>query len=118
MNELNELNGGQQLSDIYADEDDLLNKDTVTIKQVSKNDDCGTGSSNAKSTRKACKNCTCGRAELENEEKKTEKKNKSVQNAPVSACGSCGLGDAFRCSTCPYLGQPAFKQGDTVKLKL
>ncbi|KAF9468871.1 cytokine-induced anti-apoptosis inhibitor 1, Fe-S biogenesis-domain-containing protein [Collybia nuda] len=78
--------------------------------------------------KKACKGCSCGLAEYEEEEKKSSKvvfmdgqidgsvremeheekdrlieAAKSAQKA-TSSCGSCFLGDAFRCDGCPYMG--------------
>ncbi|KIJ70325.1 hypothetical protein HYDPIDRAFT_79271 [Hydnomerulius pinastri MD-312] len=91
--------------------------------------------------KKACKNCTCGLAEIEAEEAGTQKvvlldadgavevgagegeKERLVAAAKAaskatSSCGSCFLGDAFRCAGCPYLGLPAFNPGEKVEIDL
>lgn len=92
------------------DEDSLLTEEDLKKPQLPLVGDCEVGS-----TRKACKNCTCGRAE---EEEKAVKLGLTAEqiNNPKSACGSCGLGDAFRCSGCPYKGLPPFKLGEKVSL--
>lgn len=80
------------------DEFELLDGDEVPEKE---NDgDCST-------KRRACKNCTCGRAEQEAAEEK------SAAPAVTSACGNCWKGDAFRCASCPFLGKPAFQSSAT-----
>lgn len=85
--------------------------------------------------RRACKDCTCGLKELEVEEERqqasarqfflegdddipeamkvaTEGKesiwpeNKRAEAKKTGSCGSCSLGDAFRCNSCPYMGEP------------
>ncbi|GMH11931.1 hypothetical protein Nepgr_013772 [Nepenthes gracilis] len=92
------------------DEDSLLTEEDLKKPQLPIVDDCSVGS-----TRKACKNCTCGRAEAEEKAQRLGLTMEQLNN-PVSACGSCGLGDAFRCSTCPYKGLPPFKLGEKVSL--
>ncbi|XP_011159308.2 anamorsin homolog [Solenopsis invicta] len=84
--------------DELLDESDLIKPDASSLKV------CATTGK-----RKACKDCTCGLAE--------ELSGKTAPEGTVkSSCGSCYLGDAFRCASCPYLGMPAFKPGEKVLL--
>ncbi|KAK1296169.1 hypothetical protein QJS10_CPB15g00070 [Acorus calamus] len=91
------------------DEDSLLTEEDLKKPELPPVGDCEVGS-----TRKACKNCTCGRAE--EEEKVKLSLTDEFLNNPKSACGNCGLGDAFRCGGCPYRGLAPFKLGEKVVL--
>ncbi|XP_075224563.1 cytokine induced apoptosis inhibitor 1 [Lycorma delicatula] len=91
-------------SDKLLDAEDLKKPDPATLKV------CGTTGK-----RKACKNCSCGLAD-ELSGAGDEPKSNSTIAAPTSSCGNCYLGDAFRCSSCPYLGMPAFKPGEKIQL--
>jgi Cytokine-induced anti-apoptosis inhibitor 1, Fe-S biogenesis len=102
------------------DEDDLLRDEmedfapplvpTSTTKATTASD-CG--------GRTACDDCTCGRKEEEEQGMAAATTSMSTQPQKIlpakiksSACGKCGMGDAFRCASCPYLGKPAFKAGE------
>jgi len=76
----------------------------------------GKGKSDCSSQPKACKNCTCGRKELEDKVGAAEAKKALEQGTQRSSCNNCYLGDAFRCDGCPYRGLPAFKPGTKVEL--
>ncbi|XP_073126141.1 anamorsin homolog [Henckelia pumila] len=104
------------LPKVHFDDDmDLIDEDSLLTEDDLKKPQLPLGDCEVGSARKACKNCTCGRAE---EEEKVLKLGLTIDqlNNPQSACGNCGLGDAFRCSTCPYKGLPAFKLGEKVTL--
>lgn len=115
------------------DDDELIDEDSLvsgnlydTIKLPAK---CDPG--NGKRRKRACKDCTCGLKEMEENEIETKKEERkavllgqdelteidfTVPGKAVGGCGSCALGDAFRCDGCPYLGLPPFKPGETVSI--
>ncbi|OTB09206.1 hypothetical protein M426DRAFT_316497 [Hypoxylon sp. CI-4A] len=83
---------------------------------------------------RACKDCTCGLAQKLEAEDAARRKEADAQlqslkldsndlnevdftvQGKVGSCGNCSLGDAFRCDGCPYIGLPAFKPGEEVRL--
>ncbi len=79
---------------------------------VAQADDCEMGASG----RKACTNCTCGRADAEERGEPVRLTQAMLDNPAVGGCGSCALGDAFRCGGCPYRGLPAFEAGKKIQL--
>lgn len=110
------------------EEEDLIDEDDSSKPMITMIT-CGKSKTKKK---KACKDCTCGMKEQEEREineirsqqdkvvKFTEDElteiDFTIDGKKVGGCGSCSLGDAFRCSGCPYLGLPAFKPGQPINL--
>ena len=88
--------------DELLSEEHLLTPEDRQKKDLLAND-CAT-------RKKACKNCICGRKDLENVKIEV---NQDIFQPPSGGCGSCSRGDAFRCAQCPYLGSPAWKKDAT-----
>ncbi|KAF2461594.1 cytokine-induced anti-apoptosis inhibitor 1, Fe-S biogenesis-domain-containing protein [Lineolata rhizophorae] len=128
--EFDDLDGIGGEDDELVDEDTLLTEEDLA-RPVIQPPECRP---KAGKRRRACKDCTCGLREklaAEDEAKRGEADSKlqtmklqaddlaevdfTVQGK-VGSCGNCALGDAFRCDGCPYIGLPAFKPGEEVRL--
>lgn len=104
-------------------EDDLIDEEELLGEEYGVNaangdaqrieaEKAGCGVAGSKAPKKACANCTCGLAEG----KVTKLTKDMIENPQSGGCGSCSLGDAFRCAGCPYRGLPAFKLGEKIAL--
>lgn len=105
-------NDEQADDQMFEDEDSILKREVESVPKTTSTMDCGTSDTGK---RKACKNCSCGLAEELEKESVT---GQASTAPPKSGCGSCGLGDAFRCASCPYLGKPAFAVATNGAVKL
>ncbi|VBB76125.1 Putative Anamorsin [Podospora comata] len=118
------------------DDDDVIDEDTLLTeadlkRPIQQPPECAPQPGKK---RRACKDCTCGLAERIAAEDKArrEKAEKGLATLKLKSedlseldftvqgktgsCNSCYLGDAFRCADCPYIGLPAFKPGEQVKI--
>ncbi|KAI0435603.1 cytokine-induced anti-apoptosis inhibitor 1, Fe-S biogenesis-domain-containing protein [Xylaria telfairii] len=123
---------GNDDDDELIDEDTLLTEQDINMK-IQPPAEC---IPKIGKRRRACKDCTCGlAAKLEAEDRTRRAKADAdlsvlklgaddlddlaldfTVKGKVGSCGSCSLGDAFRCADCPYIGLPAFKPGEEVTI--
>ncbi|KAG5980963.1 hypothetical protein E4U55_003444 [Claviceps digitariae] len=120
--------GGDDKDDELIDEDQLLDEEDLKRRPQAPTD-C-----QPQKRRRPCKDCTCGlAAQFEAEEKERRAQADAGLQAikldsndlneldftvkgKTGSCNNCSLGDAFRCSTCPFIGLPAFKPGEEVRI--
>lgn len=116
--------------DDLIDEDDLITEEDMA-RPIVQPPECRP---KAGKRRRACKDCTCGMKEKLEAEDAARRANADkalntlklgaddltevdfTVQGKVGSCGNCALGDAFRCDGCPYIGLPAFKPGEEVRL--
>lgn len=127
--------GFDDLNDLDGSDDELIDEDTLLDEEDFKGPiKVPTECKPKAKRRRACKDCTCGLAQRLQAEDKEKRNNadaalKSIKlgaddlaevdftvPGKVGSCGNCSLGDAFRCDGCPYIGLPAFKPGEEVRL--
>ncbi|KAG9199623.1 electron carrier [Epicoccum nigrum] len=122
---------GEDDDDDLIDEDDLITEEDMA-RPVIQPLECRPKPGKR---RRACKDCTCGMKErLEAEDAAARRSADAALSTmklaaadlldevdftvqgKVGSCGNCALGDAFRCDGCPYIGLPAFKPGEEVRM--
>lgn len=122
FNDMDEESAGALSPNEMIDEDSLV-EGGINYKLIKPS--CLDEFRKTKRKKRACKDCTCGLKELqEEEEEATRVKLTSVELSEIDftiegkqgGCGSCALGDAFRCDGCPYLGLPPFKPGEVIRV--
>ncbi|KAF2266601.1 DUF689-domain-containing protein [Lojkania enalia] len=117
-------------NDDLIDEDELITEEDMAAPIIQP-PECRP---KAGKRRRACKDCTCGLKEKIEAEDAAKRANADKNlntmklgvddlaevdftiQGKVGSCGNCALGDAFRCDGCPYIGLPAFKPGEEVRL--
>ncbi|CAG7925100.1 unnamed protein product [Penicillium olsonii] len=128
------INGATNHDREDEDEDELINEDTLLNEEDLTRPIMPQCQPKTGRRRRACKDCTCGLADKLEAEDKERRANADKElnvmkldtgdlaeldftvEGKTGSCGSCALGDAFRCDGCPYMGLPAFKPGQEVQI--